>query len=314
MSRAVVFGVLCGSALGGCLIGDDGGGPACDHVPASVDPDGALTGYVVDRLDLPSNSTEVADLGLDLDGWANGGDSVVDNSLGAVIAVFASFDYDVDAEANALITSGSLLHLFELQATSTTDARGAGMRIGLGLDLDGDATDNFTGTEPLEFDPAHGSGRVTGDIVDGTFHFAIGETRIGVAFPGMDEPFVLPLIEVQVDGTITPTEITGRLAGGVPAPFIDDTMLPVLYEGLSRVIERDCPDGTCVAGSSGELVLEYLDPNDDGTLTFAEMQADPLVQNILTPDLVLQDGQCGIDEGDALSLGVGFHAVRAEIQ
>lgn len=307
--------MCCASSLGGCLLGGDDGGPSCEHAPAAVDPAGALTGYVVDHLDLPSTGTEVGTLGLELDSWSLAGDSGVDNQLGSVTAIFAgTLGYDVDAEANAMIASGALLHLFELQATSITDARGAGMRIGLGLDLDGDATDNFTGTEPLEFDPAHGSGRVSGEIIGSELHLAMGETRIGVAFPGMDEPFVLPLIEVQVDGTITPTDITGRLAGGVPAAFVDQTMIPVLHESLSRVIARDCPDGTCVPGSSGELVLEYMDPNDDGMLTEAELRADPLVQNILTPDLSFDDPDCGIDEGDALSLGVGFHAVRAQIQ
>src|SRR5678816_3986729 len=145
MSRAVVFGVLCASALGGCLIDDDGGVPSCDqfHVPAGVDPDGALIGYVVDRLDLPSDSIEVRDLGLDIDDWAATDDGLVDNQLGVVTSIFqGTLGYDVDAEANAMIASGALLHLLELQATSTTDARRAGMRIGLGLDLDADATDN----------------------------------------------------------------------------------------------------------------------------------------------------------------------------
>jgi hypothetical protein len=288
-----------------------------------VNPDGALTGWVVDRLDLPSDSSEVQALGLDVDYWFSADDTpTVDNQLGVVTSIFAgTLGYDVDAEANAMIASGALLHLFELQATSTTSARGAGMRIGLGLDLDTDATDNFTGGEPLAFDPAHGSGQVTGDIIDGQFRFVMGETRIGVAFPGMDEPFVLPLLETQVAGTITPTEITGRLGGGVPAEFIDQTMLPVILEGLNRVIARDCPDGTCVPDTSGDLILRYMDPDDDGVLTLAELRADPLVQSILTPDLDTRDaaGQpvdnCATSaDADALSLGVGFHAVRAQIQ
>lgn len=325
MSKAVLA-VACASSLAGsagCLI-EGSNAENCSREPTPVNPDGALTGWVVDRLDLPSNYDETQRLGLDIDYWFDDDiDPAVDNQLGTVTSIFAgTLGYDVDAEANAMIASGALLHLLELQTTSTTNARGAGMRVGLGLDLDTDATDNFSGSEPLEFDPAHGSGLVTGDIVDGQFHFFMGETRIGVAFPGMDEPFILPLIETQVAGTITPTEITGRLGGGVPAEFIDQTMLPVILEGLDRVIARDCPDGTCVPDSSGDLVLHFLDANADGTLTLAELRDAPLVQNLLTPDLDTRNdvtgeplGNCaGVNDPDALSLGLGFHAVRAQIQ
>jgi hypothetical protein len=316
----VVLSVVCSVALGACSLGggggDDDGGDDCALGREPIDPDGTLTRYAVDTLDLPGSSEEVTALALNIDG-----EGPTDNRLGQITSLIAQFDYDLDAEAKMLIDAGALLHLFEAQATSLVEANGVRMRIGLGMDLDADPTDNFSGDEPLAYDPNLGFGDVTGTIFNGQLDLRLGNARIGVALPGIPDPFVFPLIRAQAVGTISATGLEGRIGGGIPVEFVDSTLVPVLYEGLLNVIDRDCPGGVCEPGSSGQLLIDVFDANDDGTMSVTEFRDSSITQSLLQPDLDVLiagtgelRGPCDAEDGnDALSVGIGFHAVRARI-
>ena len=314
MSKAVAVAWLTVLAAG-CLDRSD----PCARDPMAVDPDGTVRGYVIDRIDLPGNSAEAHTYGLDIDYWYEG---AADNQLGQVLGAIAEYaGYDLDVEANALIDAGAILHLFELRATSLTDADGVGLRIGQAIDADGDPTDNFSGDEPLGFDPGRSQGDVSGTIINGYLDLRVGTAPVAVTFPGLDAPYFLPLIEARVAAElVTETEIRGVIGGGIPQEVIDTSLLPILHDGLTRIIARDCPAGTCESGSFGDALLRVFDVDHDGTMTLAELRDSSLTQSLLAPDLDLrrddgepQDACADSRDADALSVGLGFHAVRARL-
>ncbi|RMH43784.1 MAG: hypothetical protein D6689_04170 [Deltaproteobacteria bacterium] len=290
--------------------------PPCAAAP-EVAADGPLYGFVVDRVDVAGTAMEAERLGLDLDCDADGRP---DNALGRLLALIDDMagDLDVGAETNAMIESGAMLHLIEVRAPDLDGAGPAAVLFEHGVDLDGDPSDNFSGVEVFEVDPARPAGSLAGHLAGGGLSVASGTIYVAVAFPGRDEPFVLPLIGARIEATITRGGIEGRLAGGVPAEVVDEQLVPAFREGLNRIVARDCAGG-CAPDSFGALLLEMFDADRDGTIGYAELRDDPVTEALLAPDVDLRDADGNLAPGgdgvaDALSVGFGFTAVPAFVR
>ncbi len=322
-SVAVLAGMRNAHRLACCLLvatlpacaEDQVENPCIPRVPAEVDKAGERHQYVVDTLDLPETPMASQALGLDLDGDSQGRP---DNLLGSILATISiqQDGYSLDGEAKLLIDAGEILHLIEVQTVSLDDAEGVGVFIAHGVDMDGDPTDNFLGTEPFARDPRRGDGLLSGRIEGRHLSVELGSAPVAVTFPGLDEPFVLELRGARIEAEITPDTIQGRIGGAIPVEEVDTLLIPAFYEGLSRVVARDCPAGTCVNASFGELLMSVFDHDEDGTFTIEEFREDDLTISLLSPDVDLIDsaGQAarrcdGVKDG--LSVGLGFHAVRA---
>ena len=286
---------------------------ACDDRPS--EPEGLHHGYVVSAINLPTTSMEARTIGLDIDG-----DGRLDNQLGSVVAALGMFgNYNFDAETNALVQSGAILHLIDVQATGLDQAENVGLTVLHGIDSDGDASDNFNGLESFQRDPSRGEGLTTGAITEYHLETECGTAPIAVTLPGLDGAVVLPLVGARFDAwTTVDGQLEGKFGGGIPREHVQNTLLPLVHDGLSRAIARDCPDGVCVPESWGAELLVAFDANDDGTMTLDELRGNSLVQSLFSPDLDLYDRDrgyagCGDEDGDddALSIGAGFHAVRA---
>jgi hypothetical protein len=303
----------------GCFFGDGAPPPPPDADPCGprvqdpIDPAGERLQWVVDSIDIPGTPTEVRVLGLDLDGDPQ---QRADNLLGDILTIIASLgEYDLDAEAKQLIDDGEILHLIELQAVSLDNAQGVGLLVAHGLDTDGDPTDNFSGVEPFARAPERGEGLLAGDIVDGVVSVDVGTVPIAMTFPGLEESFVLQLRGARIEATVTAEEMVGRIGGGILAEERDTVIFPLLAEGLRRIVAKDCPGGACVPESSGALLLELFDHDMNGEITVAELSEDDLIESIFSADVDLFRGpayapRCdGVK--DSISLGLGFHAVRA---
>jgi hypothetical protein len=285
---------------------DDDDEPRCDWTQEEIDPRGDQRRYVVDVVDLAQGSYADAQAsGLDLDSYADGS---VDNQLGLVAGLIGLYgDYDLDVEAKALIDAGAILHLLDIQATSLADANGAAVRVFHGVDFDGDPSDNFSGFEPFGIDLGRGDGLATGTIRNGWMRAGPGTAPIAVTFPGLDEPFILPLEGVRIAATITADEIEGILGGAIRTDAIETSVVPTLHAGLLRIVARDCGDGSCESGSFGAALISLFDADGDGAISLAEFRDDELTRGLLAPDV---DLDCD-DGSDSLSVGMRFHAVRA---
>jgi hypothetical protein len=120
-------------------------------------------------------------------------------------------------------------------------------------------------------------------------------------------PMTLPLVKARASFTRSPSQLAGKVGGGIPQAAIDGVVLPAMQGWLEAVVQRDCPGGTCVAGSQGETFLSLFDADHDGAVTLAEVQGSDLIATLFTPDLDT-DGNGTLD---ALSMGIGLELVGA---
>jgi hypothetical protein len=100
----------------------------------------------------------------------------------------------------------------------------------------------------------------------------------------------------------------GKLGGGVTVQDFSEKLLPAIAVGLNQVIKIDTTAAT--------VLLQAFDSNNDGEITSAELESNPLLMIAISPDLDLLDasgefnpGQDGVK--DSYSIGLGFSCVPA---
>lgn len=318
-ARVALFAVLAT----GCYAGDRPPRPdRCPDLfePEPFDPAGTSHVYVVASVDLASSASEAQRLGLDLDGDPQ---CRPDNALGQIASWFGD-DYDLDAEAKALIDAGAILHLLQLEAVSLEEASGVRVTIRHAVDLDGELGDNFTGHELYGADASRGSGSATGRITAGGL-LSVGEgtAPIALTFPGLDEPFLVPLVAVRIEAEVTPEGLSGRIAGAVLQDDVDRVILPAAFVAINRVIARQCDldagQPSCPQGASGQALVDLFDSDGDFVVTLDELRDNDLISALLGPDVDLYDEDGAFAPrtdgwNDALSVGLGFTAVPAGIE
>lgn len=285
--------------------------------PASIDPTGTHYQYVVDSLHFATTAVEATRLGSNIDKDENGR---IDNAFGHVlVAISGAAQFDLDEETTTLIDSGQILHLLDVQTTSTDQASGVGVTLLHGKDNDGNPSDNFSGEEVFDVDTAPGSGIMAGFVTGGVVNVELGDVPLAVTFPGLDERFIVNLTHTTINATISEDGLSGRLGGVISRREHDEVIMPFLHAGLSRIVSRDCPDGSsCAVGSFGETLVQAFDYDDDNALSFDELRDSNLLKALLSPDLDLfaENGErCIRCDGvkESLSIGVGFTAVPAVI-
>ncbi|HTM23302.1 MAG TPA: hypothetical protein VL172_22425, partial [Kofleriaceae bacterium] len=228
-------------------------------VRAPIDPAGQVHRFVIDSIHLPATTQDAAMLAFDLDGDLT---CRPDNVIGLVLHSVASWlDTDLNAVLAELIAQGRIVHLLELQTTSLDDADGASLRVYLGTDDDGDPTDNFSGTETFGIDATVASEALAGKVRSGTLDAAVGVVPLQIALPGVDDPFVLSLGTARAELTVDPDgqHAHGRTGGSLTTQQVQEELLPIAWLALVRIVEADCPGGTCAPDSRGQEIIDLLD-------------------------------------------------------
>lgn len=282
--------------------------------PDPIDPEGAHHTYIVDSITLPVTSADATTHSLDLDG-----DGKPENKIGQILAIVMSLgDYgqEVNTTIAERITAGELIHLFDVQARSLTNAERVGWYPFLGADPDGDASDNWPGPEsytaPVPGEPG------AGDIIDSVLTAGGGRLPLALVLPNTNETIVFKLRAAAIDADISAGTLDGVIAGAVVGDDIDRVLLPALQLGLQAAVDDSC--GTtdpCPSGSLGSMILNQFDDNNDGIVSVDELRGDSLVNSLLTPDLDLLDSGGNYNPGydgvnDSLSFAVRFTAVPAD--
>jgi hypothetical protein len=315
--------LLAGGAFGlaACGGGGDDDGPG--NGGGDVNPDGTHTGYVVDSLMVPANTSEATAVQLDIDG-----DGRAENALGGILATVASFEIDIQSQVDAAVAEGTVIILADLQATSLTEATGVGLQVFrggtpdpmpcadeadmvCGGHLGGDAS--FTVAEDYD-------ALVVGSIVGGAFTGGPGEVTIELA---LSEGNAVPirLVGARVETNVSESGLTsGKLGGAITTEDVDMHLIPAVADIINGIV-AECEmvgDLCCPEDSAGEQVLTLF--NDEGNggdcmVTDEELLMSDIAELIRNPDLDLFNGseydpnQDG--ERDSISLGVGFTAVSA---
>ncbi len=280
-----------------------GYGSCVPIAPAAVDPSGGDYIYLVNQVQFGKTVAEADSFAFNLDGDPH---NVPDDAVGHVLAgLFGSY---LDNDIQALINSGGLLEVFDVQATDLASASGVDVSTA-------PATRSAAGD--LVIDPGD-EGHTTGEIENGVLFANIGTASIAVAFPGLTNPFVIHLEAARVEATIDGNQISGKLSGIISPEDVENDLDPAVITGFNAEIASDCPGGVCVEGSLGEELLKLFDTNMDGTITLNELTSSTLYQEIAQPDVDLFNSQGQFAPGcdgskDGLSVAVHFTATRVPL-
>ncbi len=308
--------LLLSSGLPGCATEEE-----IDHCEPregiAVDPAGTSYRYVVSAIEIPANASRARELGMNLDEDER---DYRDNQLGSVFGAINSLsEYDLSSEANALVASGEILQLVDLQTLGLEEATGVGVQVALGVDLDDNPANNHSGSEPLDLDSSVEAGNISGTIADGQLVVELGTAPLALTFPGFGERFIFQLTSARMEATVTENGLIGRIGGAVSLEDVDNNLVPALAEGFRRAIATDCPEDLCAEDSFGELLVAVFDASvpKDYVITAQELRDNSLFGALFAPSLDLYDADGNYAPGcdsvdESLSLSVGFAAVRAD--
>ena len=268
--------------------------------PADAAPPALALQSVINRMLLPKTAGDI--------GMVFTGDGKVDNKLGQILAGLKSIHggLDVQKDLDEQFKDGEILVLHEIFSDSLTDAKSAHVVAHFGKDMDGNASDNFSGSELFGIAPVTpGEIRLKGSISSGKMSFGPGTLLAPIAIGKVY--VVITLRKAWVKGTVTAKGITdGLMAGAIPIVDVKNRMLPGLSTQMTHRLNasRTTP--------AGLKLLKYFDKDSDGTITVKELAADPLIKGLLLdqPD-VDTDGDKTMD---AVSVGIGFTSVPCKIQ
>lgn len=173
--------------------------------------------------------------GFDLDG-----DGTVDNVIGQLATALAGLSFDANGAINAQIDTGTQVGLIQMWNVHSFDADTlvyAGFA--RGEDTDGDASDNFSGTETFTVAGLAQDGHpqirtVTALTTGGAFRLDLDAAQIEV----IGQP--LPAnVHVRIDGNASPQNVTGVIGGPIPIQtvidFLTDKGLPLPGLALAAV-------------------------------------------------------------------------------
>jgi hypothetical protein len=276
----MMVGLLATGCLGGEL---DPSQPTADQ--------GWSYRYVQDGVVLPTGAA--ADMqGADLDG--NG---TPDNKLGRVLGALSNFGLDLQSQADQAIEGGHIIVLHGLIAENLDDDPGAMWQVMLG---EGTSDPDFSGDG--KFDIAEASpddARLAGRISQG--RFVGGPAPVTVFMAIAEVPITFHLVESHLEGTVTEEGCDLNLAGGILVSEVSSTLVPAAAMIINTFATQN--------PGSADGMMDVLDLDENGEISAAELKDNPIVSDLLEPDLDLLGGNDGVK--DALSMGVGIRCVRA---
>jgi hypothetical protein len=279
--------------------------PARDRRNASVV--GEDRQYVVDTLVLPSTPKELQEFSFDLDD-----NNIVGNQLGTVFRSLKTLSgIDLQPDINNALKTDKLVVLVNARSESIEAAKQAGTWVFVGEKNDtGKFSVTKTSKNPL----------LPGAVVDREFDGGPGNVALPLPLAPGTAAVEVPLIGARVRFTFGENDNleNGVLAGGISVDDVQKILLPAWHKSFASVIAKDCT-GTfpacCAPNSTGGKILDFLNTDDDCTLSLEEFQSHTLIKQLFGADLDLLNGkEFGPNQDkilDSVSLGVSFTAKKA---
>ena len=281
--------------------------PSCKHAgdggadgPVTTGPLPSVLQSIMTTVTLPKSSTDHA---LDVDG-----DEKTDNQLGAIFGALATAAKGVftglQAGVDEQLSTGQLILLLDLMATSTSNAPAARGQLHYGVDLDKNPKNNAASGQAYGIASNSPSNLVLNGRISGGRLVVRGD--VAVPLPFGRTPLIVTLKKGQLTADVGASGLTnGRLTGAVPLTEVTQRLMPM----IAQIMDFYYKDRR-TAASIKALMKTWFDTNGDGSVTVAELKANPLISLLIKAD-VDTDGD-GTD--DALSLGVGFTTVACTIR
>lgn len=303
--------LVTASVAGGCA---DEGPP---HLPGLVEPCGGdLDTYLIDAILFGTDGDEVAEFAFDMDG-----DGSLDNQLGNLHTALQPLP--AQETINAAIAADTIVLALSVEVCGTEmdyprEAR-VELHAGAFVERDGAAPrvhlHGFNGVPAVE-----DVGGLFGNVFSsrGTGWLPLSAF---IDVPGSPPSWVLGhQFMVELDSR-SPAEIDGRMAIGPHEADVRRTISPAVARHAAVLLDGEpgCPLA-CEDEALARMV-DLLDENGDGTIQELEFRTNPVVITFMRPDLDLLADWNGMStwwpghdgEPESLSLGFGFHAVRAEL-
>jgi hypothetical protein len=264
--------------------------------PDSVKSPSALQ-VVVNSLTLPKAATEYA---VDLDG--NGKN---DNQLGAVLgalAVVVPTGMDFQTGLDAQLSAGAFLLLYDVLAKSIVNDSGMKVIFYLGADEDGNASDNFSGSETLGLSPSNPSTplSLSGAITSSSMKVT---GSLSIPVPMGTSSTTVTLKKAQLTGKLSSSGITsGQINGAIPQTEMDNKLLPAMATMLHSTYKT-------TTDTTLKNLLKTFDTDGDGTIDGSDLKSNLLVGIFIKAD-VDTDGD---KKADSMSVGLAFTAVTCTI-
>jgi hypothetical protein len=270
--------------------------------------------FAADHITLPMSRQDFA---FDLTG-----DGRPDNQFGNIVGAFMAQNLDLQPAVTEGVRSGATL-LFDLDLNDAA----------LGVDQRADLTVRIGAADPngagYTVDPTVAPAKLPGFLTAG--RFATPTPTAGVEPPVVLLPLSLfspaglrlPIRAFRIDFALPPSGTTltdGHIHGAIADSDVDRTVAPALARMLTAQIAAD-PTSTEARQIAALFDLGGCRNADgsqaqpgDGVIDVCEVLTNPLLKNVLNPDIQLYDATGRFAPGlgptkDSLSIGVGFTAV-----
>jgi len=261
--------------------------------------------FVTNKLLIPTTQEQAQAFALNVDGDLQ---EKADNMFGGLFTLLTSAVPGIEMQStlDQAVTSGQLVSLHEVKADDPLNDPSVSWSIFQGQKTSSPPT--FDGSDEFTLDPAATTNLpIVGSLTNGHFTGGPGTAHIQIFFMGQLVDVNLVGVHLQADVTAQGC-VNGKLGGGVTDEEFRGKLLPAIAGGLNLLIT------TNETGAS--TLLQTFDSDKSGTITVQELENNPLLMLMVSPDLDLLDAsgefnpnQDGVK--DSYSLGLGFTCVPA---
>jgi hypothetical protein len=261
--------------------------------------------FVTNKLLIPTTQEQAQAFALNVDGDPQ---EKPDNMFGGLFTLLTSTIPGIEMQStlDQAVASGQLVSLHEVKADDPLNDPSVSWSLYQGQKAQSAPT--FNGSDEFTLDPAAKTNLpIVGSLTKGHFTGGPGTANIQMFFMGQLVDVNLVGVHLEADATAQGC-VNGKLGGGVTDEEFRGKLLPAIAGGLNLIITADKP-------GAGTL-LQTFDSDKSGTITIQELENNPLLMLMISPDLDLLDSsgefnpnQDGVK--DSYSLGLGFTCVPA---
>ena len=261
--------------------------------------------FVTNKLQIPTTQEQAQAFAVNVDGDPQG---KPDNMFGGLFTLLTSVVPGIEMQStlDQAVASGQLVALHEVKADDPLNDPSVSWTIFQGQKPSSPPT--FSGSDAFTLDPAATTNLpIVGSLANGHFNGGPGTAHIQMFFMGQLVDVNLVGVHLEADVTAQGC-INGKLGGGVTNEEFKGKLLPAIAGGLNLLI-------TTNKGGANTL-LQTFDADKNGTITVQEIENNPLLMLMISPDLDLLDASGNFNPNqdgvkDSYSLGLGFTCVPA---